>query len=168
MEIAAALLSASVGSAPGEDLRKGVDADSVSGVCTFRSKLGKGGDQLSIDRGQWVLAGEVSLEDPPPVLVFASHTLPTELEAPYSKLLDARWVDLFLHKLNEFDLLNEKKKKLAYRGGRHPIPPDDSAAASVPTPNPKKQPKPPRGGKGKDGKGKGDAGGAGSPDPAPQ
>lgn len=126
------------------------------------------GDQLSIDRGQWVLAGEVSLEDPPPVSVFASHNLPTELEAPYSKLLDARWVDLFLHKLNEFDLLNEKKKKLAYRGGRHPIPSDDSAAASVPTPNPKKQPKPPRGGKGKDGKGKGDAGGAGSPDPAPQ
>lgn len=126
------------------------------------------GDQLPINRGQWVLAGEVSLEDPPPVLVFASHTLPTELEAPYSKLLDARWVDLFLHKLNEFDLLNEKKKKLAYRGGRHPIPPDDSAAASVPTPNPKKQPKPPRGGKGKDGKGKGDAGGGGSPDPAPQ
>ena len=111
------------------------------------------GDQLSIDRGQWVLAGEVSLEDPPAVSVFASHNLPTELEAPYSKLLDARWVDLFLHKLNEFDLLNEKKKKLAYRGGRHPIPSDDSAAASVPTPNPKKQPKPPRGGKGKDGKG---------------
>ena len=83
-------------------------------------------------------------------------------------VLEASGCEVGRHKLNEFDLLNEKKKKLSYRGGRHPIPSDDSAAASVPTPNPKKQPKPPRGGKGKDGKGKGDAGGAGSPDPAPQ
>ena len=73
------------------------------------------GDQLSIDRGQWILAAEISLEDSPPISVFNSHSLPSELEAPYTKLVDGRWIDLFLQKLNEFDSLAEKKKKLSYR-----------------------------------------------------
>ena len=120
------------------------------------------GDQLSIDRGQWVLAGEISLEDPPPISVFSSHTLPTELEAPYSRLLDARWVDLFLHKLHDYDLLNEKKKKLTFRKRGE----DDSSAPSTSVPDPKKPPKK-GGGKGKDGKGKRESGGGGSADPPP-
>ena len=32
-----------------------------------------------------------------------------------TKLIDSRWVDLFLHHLNEIDQLAEKKKKLAFR-----------------------------------------------------
>lgn len=39
------------------------------------------GDQLSIDRGQWILASEISLEDAPPIAVFSAHTLPSEMEA---------------------------------------------------------------------------------------
>lgn len=73
------------------------------------------GDQLSIDRGSWVVAASMPLEDPPPFAVFATHTLPSESESQVTKLVDTRWVDLFLHQLNEIDQLTEKKKKLAFR-----------------------------------------------------
>ena len=73
------------------------------------------GDQLSIDKGSWIVAAPMSLEDPPPYAVLATHTLPTESESQVTKLVDARWVDLFLHHLHEIDQLTEKKKKLAFR-----------------------------------------------------
>lgn len=71
------------------------------------------GDQLSIDRGSWVVSGELALEDPPPMAAFSSHTLPTEAEPQHSKLIDARWMELVLHRLNEIDQLTEKKRKLS-------------------------------------------------------
>jgi hypothetical protein len=40
------------------------------------------GDQLSIDRGSWVVASELALEPAPPMASFAQHTLPTESEPP--------------------------------------------------------------------------------------
>ena len=73
------------------------------------------GDQLSIDAGSWIVAASMSLEDPPPFAVFATHMLPSESESQVTKLIDSRWVDLFLHHLNEIDQLAEKKKKLAFR-----------------------------------------------------
>lgn len=73
------------------------------------------GDQLSIDKGNWIVASAMSLEDPPPFAAFATHSLPTDSELPATKLIDARWMDLFLHHLNEIDQLSEKKKKLAFR-----------------------------------------------------
>lgn len=44
---------------------------------------------------------------------FSSHTLPTEAEPQHSKLIDARWMELVLHRLNEIDQLTEKKRKLS-------------------------------------------------------
>lgn len=73
------------------------------------------GDQLSIDKGAWLIAGELSLEEPPPMSAFTSHALPSETEAPYTKLIDGRWFDLCLHKLHDYDQLQEKKKKLSYK-----------------------------------------------------
>lgn len=43
---------------------------------------------------------------------FHQRTLPNELESPFTKLIDGRWFDLFLQKLNDYDSLSEKKKKL--------------------------------------------------------
>lgn len=114
------------------------------------------GDQLSIDRGNWLLAGEMSLEEHPPLSAFATHTLPTELEAPHTKLVDGRWVDLFIAKLNDYDNLADKKKRL---GARRLPKPGDAAADAVP---PKADPKKKGGGKGKGKNNKGDAGGDGS------
>ena len=47
---------------------------------------------------------------------FHQHVLPSDSEPPYSKLLDSRWLELFVNKLSDIDTLNEKKKKLAKRG----------------------------------------------------
>ena len=111
------------------------------------------GDQLSIDRGSWIIAGELSLEEPPPAAAFAAHTLPGDTEAPYSRLIDGRWFDLFLQKLNDYDNLAEKKRKL---GSKRLSLPSQSAPSSETTaakPDPKK--------KGK-AKGKGKSGGGGA------
>ena len=80
------------------------------------------GDQLSIDRGSWLLAAEISLEDPPPLSSFSHHVLPQDNEAPYTKLVDGRWIDLFLQKLNDYENLADKKRKLAARKNIPPNP----------------------------------------------
>lgn len=97
------------------------------------------GDQLSIDKGAWTVASAMSLEDPPPFSVFATHQLPTEVEAPVTKLIDSRWMDLFLHHLNQIDQLIEKKKKLSRRPGPDPV-------STTESPSPKRKGK--GGGKG--------------------
>ena len=69
-----------------------------------RARLGlllAAGDQLSIDRGNWLIAAEMMLEDGPPLAAFGQHTLPQEHEAPFTNLVDGRWVDLFVAKLKD-------------------------------------------------------------------
>lgn len=112
------------------------------------------GDQLSIDRGSWVVASEIALEDPPPMAPFQQHLLPSESEQPYTKLLDSRWLELFVSKLADIDNLNEKKRKLGAKRGGYPVP-------DVPPP-PKADPK--GKGKGKE-KGKAKSGAEGQADP---
>eukprot|EP00438_Fugacium_kawagutii_P001255 Skav223451 [mRNA] locus=scaffold350:925896:940241:- [translate_table: standard] len=90
------------------------------------------GDQLSIDRGSWVIAGEIALEDSPPMAAFNQHTLPSELESPYTRLIGSRWFDLFLQKLNDYDSLSEKKKKLnAKRSNPNPASTSSDANPNV-------------------------------------
>ena len=116
------------------------------------------GDQLSIDRGSWTVASELALEEPPPFAAFQSHLLPQETEQPFTKLVDGRWLDLILSKLQDMDNLNERKKKLS---GRRALP----AADSLPTADPKK--KGGKDGKGKEkGKGKGEKASEGEVPPA--
>ncbi len=70
------------------------------------------GDQMAIDKGSWVIASEIGLEDPPPMGAFYAHTLPTEAEPPYTKLIDPRWLELIMAKISDVDNLLEKKKRL--------------------------------------------------------
>ena len=123
-------------------LRNG-DADAARARCAL---LVAQGDQLSIDRGSWVVAGELSLEDSPPFASFATHSLPSETDNPHTKLVDSRWMDLVLHRLSCVDQLMEKKKKLSSK--RLPLanPPANSEEVK---------------GAGKKGKGRGDAKGKG-------
>ena len=86
------------------------------------------GDQMAIDRGSWVIASELGLEDPPPMAAFNNHTLPSEAEPPYSKLIDPRWLELVMAKLSDVDNFNEKKKKL---GARRQLPPAGDAEVPV-------------------------------------
>ncbi|CAE7651862.1 unnamed protein product [Symbiodinium sp. CCMP2456] len=95
----------------------------------LRSLLGlAAGDQLSIDRGNWNVAGEVLLEDPPPFPSFASHTLPTGAEVPFTKLIDARWIEIFVARLREVDLYLESRRKLAAGPGGGSRRPEDGGA----------------------------------------
>ena len=107
------------------------------------------GDQMAIDRGSWIVASEIGLEDPPPMAAFNNHTLPLDAEPPHTKLIDGRWLELIMAKLADVDNLNEKKKKL---GNRRPPPPTSEAdAASAKAAAAKKGAK----GKGDKGSGKG-------------
>ena len=79
------------------------------------------GDQLSVDRGSWIVAQEILLEECPPFGAFNLHQLPTETEPPHTRLIDGRWIDLFVQKISDYDSLAEKKKKLG-RGRGLPLP----------------------------------------------
>lgn len=59
---------------------------------------------------------------------FNNHTLPSEAEPPYSKLIDPRWLELVMAKLSDVDNFNEKKKKL---GARRQLPPAGDAEVPV-------------------------------------
>ena len=73
------------------------------------------GDQMAIDRGSWIIAGEIGLEEPPPMGAFYAHTLPTEAEPPHTRLIDPRWLELIMAKISDVDNLLEKKKRLGAR-----------------------------------------------------
>ena len=121
-----------------------LDALKANKVAEARCRAGlllASGDQMSIDRGSWLVAGELMLEDPPPMAAFNSHVLPTESEPPYTRLVDSRWLELVLAKLSDIDNLHEKKKKLNVRRG----------LVLTENPDPPKNPK-----KGNKGGGKGD------------
>lgn len=111
------------------------------------------GDQLSIDRGSWLIAGELSLEDPPPLSSFSQHHLPQEHEAPFTKLVDGRWVDLVVQKLHDYDSLAEKKRKLGAKGAVPPNPPIPPNGKGDMKGDPKRRPKAAPKGKGAGGGG---------------
>jgi hypothetical protein len=72
-------------------------------------------DQQACDRGAWLLAAEASLEAPPPYSSFSQHSAPETWELQHSRLLDPRWVELFMAKLKDLADYQEKRAKL---GGR--------------------------------------------------
>eukprot|EP00438_Fugacium_kawagutii_P029903 Skav200720 [mRNA] locus=scaffold2650:194332:201147:- [translate_table: standard] len=90
------------------------------------------GDQVSIDRGSWVIAQEILLEDPPNSAAFQQHTLPGELEAPHSRMVDGRWMDLFIQKLHDWDSLAEKKRKLGNKQKPSQPPNSEPSKAAEP------------------------------------
>ena len=61
-------------------------------------------DQTSCDRGSFLLSQETTLEPPPLSAAFAAHHLPETWENQHSKLVDARWLELFLHKIKELSV----------------------------------------------------------------
>ena len=99
-------------------------------------------DQQAVDKGQWLVAAEVGLEDGPPVSSFMGHRPLESWEAPHTRLIDGRWLELILAKLKDIADYQEKKQRLTAAGRR----PEDLAALL--------RENPPKGGKGKKGKGK--------------
>lgn len=91
-------------------------------------------DQSAVDRGNWHLAGELSLESPPPMSVLEMHKPPNTLEgeSPYSKLLDPRWAEVSLSYLREQEDFVTRRKNL---GRTTPKKEEEEA-------DPKKRPRP--------------------------
>ena len=77
-------------------------------------------DQSCIDKGSWLLAGELSLEMPPPMSALATHNLPSlaEGEWPYSRLLDSRWSEIAVAHLRDQDDYLSKRKNLGKSRGQ--------------------------------------------------
>eukprot|EP00439_Symbiodinium_sp_Y106_P068165 s2190_g11.t1 len=98
-------------------------------------------DQMSVDRGSWVLAQELSLELPPPMAAFKRHDAPWSSNDPvYSRLLDPRWAEIVLGRLrDEADFL-DKRQRLSQR---RQLPNKDHSDSQAETPE-KPPRKPPR------------------------
>ena len=89
-------------------------------------------DQAAVDRGSWVLAAELGLEQGPPMAVLGGHHPPSiaDGDPPYSRLLDARWAEVAVAHIRETDEYLVKRGKLGKRSTEEDVE------------NPKRQPNP--------------------------
>ncbi|CAE7720841.1 unnamed protein product, partial [Symbiodinium necroappetens] len=76
-------------------------------------------EQLSLDRGSWTLAEPMLLEEPAPLSSFHGRQILSGSEQPFTRLLDARTVELLVYQVKEVDEYLERRKKL---GTRRPGP----------------------------------------------
>ena len=53
----------------------------------------------SLDRGSHILSQEMSLEPPPPYASFNAHVIPDQLDVPFTRIMDPRWVEAMAAKL---------------------------------------------------------------------
>ncbi|CAE6927060.1 unnamed protein product [Symbiodinium sp. CCMP2592] len=105
-------------------------------------------DQAAIDNGSWLLASEFSMDIQPPFSSFQRPRQLDPLESRQSRVIDPRWISLYMSRIRERDAYHTAKRNLGGGGGGAPPP---STGDSVPPEVPPK--KPPKGG-GRGGKGK--------------
>ena len=94
-----------------DSLRKGKVSEAQARLALYLCQL----DQVSVDRGQWILAAEGSLEDPPPFSSFSKHTPPDLLEPQHTRLWPTAWAESFMYKVKELDEFVERRSKLGKR-----------------------------------------------------
>lgn len=96
-------------------------------------------DQTAIDRGSWVLASELSLEQGPPLGSLANHTLPSvgDGESPFSKLLDARWSEVMLSHIKDAEDYVQKRRNLGRRTAEDAPETQGGRPKAKPKPKPK-------------------------------
>ena len=84
------------------------------------------GEQVSIDRGSWLVARELLWEDDPPWHAFSQARPADPLRSPHSFLADPRWCEVAISRLRELDDWAERRRRLTtrppptipYTGGR--------------------------------------------------
>ena len=74
-------------------------------------------EQLSLDRGSWTLAEPMLLEEPAPL---SGRQMPTGSEQPFTRLLDARTIELLVYQVREVDEYLERRRRLGTRPGGPP------------------------------------------------
>ena len=72
-------------------------------------------EQFSLDRGSWTLAEPMLLEAPAPVSSFHGRQMPVGSELPFTKLMDARAVELLMYQVREVDDYLERRRRLGVR-----------------------------------------------------
>ena len=77
-------------------------------------------EQLSLDRGSWTLAEPMLLEEPAPLSSFHGRQMPTGSEQPFTRLLDARSIELLVYQVREVDDYLERRRRLGSRRTGHP------------------------------------------------
>ena len=104
-------------------------------------------EQHSIDRGNWMLAWELTFEPRmPPFAAFASRSRSFEAgELPASQLVDPRWLEVAQTHLREVDSFAETWARLTKAKTGPPPPPKASAKDERPPRPPKKEAAPKRG-----------------------
>lgn len=93
-------------------------------------------DQHACDKGSFLVASELVLEEPPPFASFSRHSPPEMWETQHTRLIDGRRVDLILSKLRDLADYHEKRNKLQPPRKTEPSAPQP---ASKPRPAPKKK-----------------------------
>ena len=102
------------------------------------------GEQVSLDRGSWQVAWEISLMEEPPYDSFRrgapeNPKAARSTQMPHSQLLDPRVFEVILSRLRDRDDMNERRRKLE----RPSLSPGDGWKAPTPPPPPKpSKPKP--------------------------
>ena len=84
-----------------DSLRKGKTAEARARAALMLLQI----DQSCVDKGSWVLAAELALENPPPFHNLMGHT-PPDVQAgdlPFSRILDPRWAEVTLGFLKDRD-----------------------------------------------------------------
>ena len=75
-------------------------------------------DQAAIDSGSWLLSAEVLLDTTsPPFSSFQKKPHVDSLDSPHTRLLEARWIELMVHRLRERDSYIEVRRKLGKPNG---------------------------------------------------
>ena len=109
-------------------------------------------DQACIDRGSWVLAGELNLEIGPPLTAMSQHTVPDvqQGDSPFSKLLDSRWAEVSLGHLRDQEEYLTRRRNIG-EGQSQKADGTEEASPSVPRRRAKPAPKPKSGAGGEKG-----------------
>ena len=118
-----------------DSLRSGNISGARAKCCLLLLQL----DQASIDRGQWHLASELSLEMGPPFSTLNQHQVPSvqDGESPFSRLLDPRWAELALGHLKDTEEYVQKRTQL----GKKLTTTTTSNPEDDPLPVPRRRPK---------------------------
>ncbi|CAE7288410.1 unnamed protein product [Symbiodinium sp. CCMP2456] len=105
-------------------------------------------DQAAIDQGNWLLASEFAMQPSPPFSAFQRPRSLDPLEARQTKIIDSRWISVFMSRLKERDAFHTAKKNLSSQGSS--VPPGNTsggdAAGGSGDPARKPPRKPPKGG----------------------
>eukprot|EP00439_Symbiodinium_sp_Y106_P085181 s250_g27.t2 len=99
--------------------------------------------QAAIDQGNWLLASEFSMQPSPPFSAFQRPRGLDPLETRQTKILDPRWISVFMARLKERDAFHTARRNLTAPGAAAPsgatVTPEAPAGGSGDPPR-----KPPR------------------------